>query len=94
MITLNVFFDVKEESKQEYLALLNHMVVQSNKEEGCSYYHLLEDKTQAGRFTLVEHWDSQESLEEHNKTSHWIQFNDTVNNYLVTPYEEHHYAEI
>lgn len=94
MITLNVFFDVKEENKKEYLELLDQMVVESNKEEGCSYYHLLEDQTQTNRFTLIEYWDNQAALDEHNKTSHWIHFNDTVNNYLTTSYEEHHYTEI
>lgn len=94
MITLNVFFDVKEDSKQAFLSLLDNMVVESNKEAGCSYYHLLKDLTQTNRYTLIEHWDNQEALDGHNKTKHWIHFNDTVNNYLSTPYEEHHYTEI
>ncbi|HAP3815347.1 TPA: antibiotic biosynthesis monooxygenase [Enterococcus faecalis] len=94
MLTLNVFFDVKEENKQEFLSLLNNMVVESNKEVGCSYYHLLQDLVQKNRYTLIEHWDSEEALNSHNKTTHWIYFNDTVNNYLSTQYEEHHYMEI
>ena len=34
MITLNVFFDLKQESEAEFVKLLNHMIIESNK-EGC-----------------------------------------------------------
>ncbi|WP_430602863.1 hypothetical protein IGJ02_000171 [Enterococcus sp. DIV0724b] len=94
MITLNVFFDLNPVYKEDFLKLLNNMVVESNKETGCTYYHLLEDQTQENRFTLIEHWDDQTALDGHNKTAHWINFNNTVNDYLNHPYEEHHYTEI
>lgn len=94
MITLNVFFNVKEDCKEDFLALLDNMVTESNKEEGCSYYHLMADLTATNWYSLIELWDSQEALNLHNKTAHWIKFNDIVNDYLVTPYDEHHYTEV
>ena len=62
MITLNVFFDVDTAHLDEFLALLNDMVVKSSAEEGNSYYHLLADKTQANRYSLIEHWENQTAL--------------------------------
>ncbi|MEU1412019.1 antibiotic biosynthesis monooxygenase [Streptomyces sp. NPDC005731] len=45
-------------------------------------------------YVLVEHWETQDHLDAHGKTPHWIDFNDTVNGHLKSDYEEHHYNEI
>lgn len=94
MIILNVFFDVAQEHEAEFLALLNTMVVESNKEQGCSMYEMFRHSQDPYLYTLVEHWDSQEELDAHGRTKHWIHFNDTVNDFLKSPYDEHHYTEI
>lgn len=95
MITLNVFFNVDSNRVNDFLDLLTDMVEKSSAEDGNSYYHLLHDQTQTNRYTLIEHWDSQESLNNHQKTDHWKHFDKTVSNYLTTDtYEEHHYQEI
>lgn len=94
MIILNVYFDVKQEHEAEFIKLLNHMVIESNKEHGCSMYQLFRSSYDPYLYTLIEHWDTQEDLDAHGKTPHWINFNDTVNNYLKSDYDEHHYVEI
>ncbi|GJH02802.1 MULTISPECIES: putative quinol monooxygenase [Paraburkholderia] len=94
MIILNVFFKVKEDSKRNFLGLLENMVVESNKEDGCIYYELWIDAKNPNHYSLIEHWRDQATLTAHGKTSHWIHFNDTVNNYLEEKYDEHHYTEI
>lgn len=94
MIILNVYFDVKQEHEAEFIKLLNHMVIESNKEHGCSMYQLFRNSYDPYLYTLIEHWDTQEDLDAHGKTPHWINFNDTVNSYLKSDYDEHHYVEI
>ncbi|MEU5382011.1 putative quinol monooxygenase [Streptomyces sp. NPDC002387] len=94
MIILNVFFDVAQEHEAKFLKLLNHMVVESNKEDGCSLYQLWRNAHDPYSYVLVEHWETQEKLNAHGKTPHWIDFNDTVNRYLKSDYDEHHYSEI
>ncbi|MGL4270179.1 MAG: putative quinol monooxygenase [Plesiomonas sp.] len=94
MITLNVFFNVKTEKKAEFLAVLNNMVTESNKEDGCTFYQLWQNAAQENQYALIEYWDSKEALVEHQKTPHWIAFNDVVNSYLAQDYQEHHYNEI
>ncbi|WP_254907345.1 MULTISPECIES: putative quinol monooxygenase [unclassified Enterococcus] len=91
---INVFFDVLPECKEEFMTLLDDMIGKSTQEEGNRYYHLLEDLTQKNRYTLIEHWENQDAVNFHNKTSHWIHFDKTVNNFLNDTYEEHHYTEI
>lgn len=94
MIILNVFFDVKQDSLDEFRKELNHMVIESNKEKGCTWYQLYQNTSDPFAYELVEHWDTQEDLDAHAKTPHWIHFDNTVNNYLKQDYEEHHYKEI
>ncbi|ALC30056.1 putative quinol monooxygenase [Streptomyces bacillaris] len=94
MIILNVFFDVSQEHEAEFLKLLNHMVVESNKEDGCHLYQLWRNAHDPYSYTLIEHWESQEHLDAHGRTPHWIHFDDTVNGYLKSDYDEHHYTEI
>jgi quinol monooxygenase YgiN len=94
MVILNVFFNVKENSKEKFLKLLETMVVESNKEDGCVFYELWNDTRRQDQYSLIEHWRDQGALDAHAKTKHWIHFNDTVNGYLQRNYEEHHYTEI
>jgi quinol monooxygenase YgiN len=94
MTILNVFFNVKEGSRQNFLNLLNNMVTESNKEDGCHFYQLWNDTNHGERYSLIEHWRDQDALDAHARTKHWIHFNDTVNGYLEENYAEHHYTEI
>lgn len=94
MVILNVFFNVKDGCEAAFLRLMNDMVVKSNQEEGCSFYQLVRFEHSKYDFALIEHWESKEQLQQHAKTPHWINFDKTVNGYLVTPYDEHHYQEI
>ena len=94
MVILNVFFNVKEGSRQKFLQLLDTMVVESNKEDGCLFYELWNDIKRPGHFSLIEHWRYQQALAAHAKTQHWIHFNRTVNDFLEDKYDEHHYTEI
>jgi quinol monooxygenase YgiN len=94
MIILNVFFDVAQEHEAAFLKLLNHMVIESNKEDGCTLYQLWRNANDPYGYVLVEHWMSRESLAAHARTTHWTEFNDTVNSYLKSEYDEHHYTEI
>lgn len=94
MITLNVFFNIKPEMRTEFLKVLNNMVVESNKENGCHIYKLWQDTMNENSYALIELWENKEVLIKHQQTPHWIAFNDIVNTFLAEPYDEHHYEEI
>lgn len=94
MITLNVFFQVNPAKRQAFLSLLNTMVQESNKETGCSFYQLWQCQSDENSYVLIENWDDKAALSAHQKTPHWIAFNDVVNSYLTHDYDEHHYTEI
>lgn len=94
MITLNVFFNIKAEKRTEFLKVLNNMVVESNKEPGCHVYKLWQDANNVNDYVLIELWENKEELAKHQKTPHWIAFNDVVNTFLTAHYDEHHFEEI
>lgn len=94
MINLNVFFDVQQPHEAEFIKLLNHMVIESNKEHGCEMYQLYRNAHNPYQYTLIEHWTTQGDLDAHAESEHWKHFDATVNDYLTVPYEEHHYTEI
>lgn len=94
MVILNVFFDVQQQHEGAFVKLLHHMVVESNKEKGCTLYQLHRNVAEPLSYNLIEHWETQEDLDAHGETEHWKHFDATVNDYLDTHYEEHHYTEI
>lgn len=94
MITLNVFFKVKADKKAEFLSVLNNMVVESNKEDGCHFYQLWNNESDKNHFALIELWKDKDVLKKHQQTPHWIAFNDVVNTFLTEPYDEYHFSEI
>lgn len=94
MITLNVFFNVDVAKRDAFLTVLNNMVTESNKEAGCQFYELWQNPNEKDHYALIERWEDKDSLARHQKTAHWIAFNDVVNTFLTTPYDEHHYHEI
>ncbi|MGW2689846.1 putative quinol monooxygenase [Streptomyces sp. NPDC001414] len=55
MIILNVYFDVAQEHEANFLKLLNNMVVESNKEDGCSLYQLWQNAHDPYSYALIEH---------------------------------------
>lgn len=74
--------------------LLNRMVIESNKETGCLFYQLFVNDHDRWSYALVERWAGQEELDAHTQTPHWKHFDATVNQFLNSEYEEHHYEEI
>ncbi|MEX0632146.1 antibiotic biosynthesis monooxygenase [Serratia ureilytica] len=87
-------FQVNPAKRQAFLSLLNTMVQESNKEAGCSFYQLWQCQSDENSYALIENWDDKAALSAHQKTPHWIAFNDVVNSYLTHDYDEHHYTEI
>ncbi len=79
--------------KTIFLKLLDHMVVESNQEDGCLLYELWKDTRRQNWYALIEHWRDQGALDAHARTKHWIHFNDTVDEYLQEHYGQRHYSE-
>lgn len=66
--------EAKENHAESLLSLLEHLVRESRKEEGCITYELLQDKDKPERFIMREQWQSEEILKQHQKTHHFQDF--------------------
>ncbi|WP_312764863.1 putative quinol monooxygenase [Epilithonimonas sp.] len=86
-IYLTAILKAKTESIQDLKALLNHMVLNTKKEEACEKYDLqqgLEDETV---FIFHEIWKSKEGLDAHNQQSYIKEFVEKVPDLLEKPAE-------
>ncbi len=66
--------EAKPNHADSLLSLLENLVRESRKEEGCVTYELLQDKEKPELFVMREQWKSQAILEEHQQTSHFQNF--------------------
>lgn len=74
MLRLNCFFQAKEGRYEEALDAVLALVAASQKEEGCVSYDVFESGTRADVFMICETWASQEALDAHKQTAHFIQY--------------------
>ena len=72
MITIVVNIKVKENKKSDFLKTIRALIHDSREEEGCISYELYENKNDEFSFVLIEYWISQDSVDLHNKTEHFI----------------------
>lgn len=66
--------EAKPNHADSLLSLLENLVRDSRKEDGCITYELLQDKEQPELFVMREQWKSQAILEQHQKTPHFQNF--------------------
>ncbi|MGJ7922186.1 putative quinol monooxygenase [Neobacillus sp. LXY-4] len=57
---------------EAYLKLANELVIESRKEKGCIAYSLYEDINDPTTFTMIEEWEDENAIEEHNNSEHFL----------------------
>jgi quinol monooxygenase YgiN len=68
MICMNIVLTVKEERDIETVRdLLAQAMRKSRDESGCERFDVYHSQSEANRFTMVEHWSSQEALDAHRQ---------------------------
>ena len=71
MIRLNSFFKVKDNKREEFLAMAKELVAKSREEEGNILYSLAEDVYDPCSMLFVETWQDAPSLKAHSETEHF-----------------------
>ena len=72
MIHVLVGCTVKPELLEQALAVYRELIAETRKEPGCVSYELLELRDDPGQLMLSERWLSQEHLNAHTQTVHFI----------------------
>ncbi len=74
MISKQINLTANENRQDELLELLKMMTIESRQEKGCLKYDLFQDKQNSNNFTLIESWETNESLNDHKQTEHFKLF--------------------
>ena len=64
----------KEDHKADILKALHTVVDGTRKEEGNISYDLHQDTKNPLKYTIIEGWKSQEAIDLHNQTAHFLAF--------------------
>ena len=74
MSTLNVvaIAETSPERAEELKKVCLDLIEPTRKEDGCISYDLYQDVTNPGKFTFIENWQSNEHLDAHLKTPHFV----------------------
>ncbi|MBT2654455.1 antibiotic biosynthesis monooxygenase [Bacillus sp. ISL-18] len=59
---------------EEYLILARKVVSETRKEKGCIMYTLHEDLNDPSIITMIEEWETEEDINQHNKSEHVVKF--------------------
>ena len=62
-----------EASVEEYITLAREVVVETRKERGCITYTLNQDINDPSIISMLEEWEDEEALNEHNKSKHVLE---------------------
>lgn len=77
-IHLTAIIKAKAEYRDDVLAVLQHMVTQTRKEEACELYSLHQGLEDKNIFSFYEIWKNKEGLEAHNQQPYIQAFGELV----------------
>lgn len=64
---------IKNNHLEEALSLYRLLATETRKEKGCIAYELFEELGNSNNLTLIEEWESEEALQQHTQTKHFIE---------------------
>ena len=76
---------VKEDGKEEFVAILQELVQKTRLEKGCISYSLYESLDDPNIVTMLEEWESKEALDTHIKTEHFTRIIPQTGKFLSVP---------
>ncbi|MFZ4621350.1 MAG: putative quinol monooxygenase [Bacteroidota bacterium] len=74
----------KPERRSDLIALGTSMVKPSRAEEGCIHYSFYHDLNEENRFFFYEEWKDQASIDLHNATKHFLEFQPKFKEMIVS----------
>ena len=82
MILVNATFDIQASQRENFLRDIQALIDSSKQEAGCVGYDLYESTSVENRFVMIENWEDQAALEQHNQNPVLIDFAQNVANYV------------
>ena len=82
MILVNATFDIQATQRENFLRDIQTLIDSSKQETGCVGYDLYESTSVENRFVMIENWENQAALEQHNQNPVLLNFAQNVANYV------------
>lgn len=67
MKIINATFFIKKDKREVFLSDIKDLIKSTRQEEGCIEYHLYESMEAPNTFVMVETWENQEAIDNHNQ---------------------------
>ena len=64
---------IRDGKVEEFKKVVTVLLAETKKEEGCIAYQLFQDLNNNDIFTFIEEWQSQEALQSHMKSKHFVE---------------------
>jgi quinol monooxygenase YgiN len=74
MNIITVHCVARPERRNDLIALGTSMIAPSRAEAGCIHYSFYQDLNDSNRFFFYEEWKDQASIDLHNATKHFLEF--------------------
>ncbi|EWS74390.1 antibiotic biosynthesis monooxygenase family protein (macronuclear) [Tetrahymena thermophila SB210] len=74
---------IKQESREQLLPVFKTLIEETRKEEGNISYVLTNDVKDQNSFVFVEEWKSQEAINQHMASAHFVAFQGQIKDHLA-----------
>lgn len=87
-ITKRVTFIAKDGCEDIMKGLLTAMVEPSKKEDGCIFYDIFQYENNRKKFSAIESWRDEKSLDGHKSTEHYAIYKGSYEQYCDSKYSD------
>ena len=74
MIIVTAMMNVKDGKKEAFILEAKDLITSTRKEDGCINYDLLANTEDENALVMLEQWNDIDTLKNHMKTDHFLQF--------------------
>lgn len=92
MIIIHAGLTVQKEKEEAFLAEVKTLVEASRAESGNIQYDLKKDTEKEATYMMIEVWEDQEAVQNHNTSEHFVAFGKKAASFMAAPTDVKVYA--
>ena len=85
MIIIHAKLSVLKEKEEDFIQDVITLIEASRKENGNIQYDLMKDTETESTYMMVEVWENQETVQNHNTSEHFIKFGQKAQSFMAAP---------
>ncbi|MBD7963554.1 putative quinol monooxygenase [Fictibacillus norfolkensis] len=92
MIIIHAGLTVQKEKEEAFLTEVKTLIEASRAESGNIQYDLKKDTEKEATYMMVEVWENQEAVQNHNTSEHFVAFGKKAQSFMAAPTDVKVYA--